>query len=589
MERKELIDVAMGKTPADSIIEGGRLVNVYTKEIYPADIAIYKDRITAVGDVAYTKGNETKVINAEGKYLTPGLIDTHIHSYHSYLNLIAYAQASMTHGTTAVADGFYGPGIVSGVKAIQFLIEELKTTPLKLIFLVPTITHLQNRELGLPGAPSTPTPEEFKEMLDWKECRGLEEPPYIPILEKDSFFLDLFQATLDRGKVITGHACGIDKKGLNAYLAMGASTDHETVGTEEALEKARAGMKILMRQGSGCTDVEAVSKAITDYRIDSRNFAFCADVASPEKLVEKGDVDECIRVAIAAGIDPISAVQMATINAAEIFRVDHDLGSIGPGKIADILLVDDLPKFLIATVIADGNIIVEDGRFLPKLESTKYPDFMYDTVKLERELRPEDFEVLHSSGKSEVKVRVIGATEGSLITDERIETLEVSQGIVQSDVQRDIAKISMVDRFMSSKKIGNGFIQGFNLRRGAFGTTANAVCENIVVVGTNSRDMAIAANKMAEMGGGKVAVIDGEVKAQLEMGLCGLLAEGSLEEIMTKFYRVLDAIKEIGCELETPFSTLEFMCACGEIGLIKICDQGLLNVETREIVDVVVD
>jgi adenine deaminase len=451
------------------------------------------------------------------------------------------------------------------------------------------MAYIQNRELGLAPAPNSPTIEELHEMLDWEECRGLEEPPYLPILDKDTAIVDLFQATLDRRKVITGHACGIDKKGLDAYLAMGAWTDHEAVGTEETVEKARAGMKILMRQGSGCTDVEALAKAITDYRIDSRNFAFCADVASPEKLVEKGDVDECIRVAIASGVDPIAAVQMATLNAAEIFRVDFDLGSIGPGKIADILLVDDLPKFQISTVIADGKVVVENSQFLPKLESSRYPDFLYNTVKLERPLTPEDFDVVDPSGKKEAKVRVIGATDGSLITEERVETLEVVGGIVQPDGKRDIAKISMVDRFLSSKKTGNGFVQGFKLKKGAFGMTANAVCENIVVVGTNSRDMAIAANRMADMGGGKVAVIDGIVKAELDMALCGLLAEGPLKEIMAKFYAVIEAIKEMGCELETPFSTLEFMCACGEIGAIKICDQGLLDVERREIVDALVD
>jgi adenine deaminase len=588
MARKDLIDVAMGKMPATLIIQGGRLVNVYTKEIYPADVAIYGDRIAAVGDVKYTKGKRTKTINAEGKYLTPGLIETHLHSYHSYLNLTAFAKACLIHGTTAVVDGFYGPGIVCGAKAIRFLIDELKRTPLKLIFLVPINAYLQNRELGLPGAPESPTLEELRDMLDWDECKGLEEPP-LSLLLNDPFFLDLFQATLDQGKVISGHACGIDKKSLDAYLATGAVTDHEVVETQEALMKVRAGMKVLMRQGSGATDVEAVSRGITEHGIDSRSFAFCADLASPEKLVGEGDIDECIRVAIASGIDPITAVQMATINAAEIFRVDNEIGSIGPGKIADILLVDDLPKFQVSMVIADGRIVVDNGRFLPVLKSPKYPEYMYNTVKLEKQLMPEDFEVLDSSGKKEVRVRVITATEGSLITEERIEVLKVVGGVVQPDLERDIAKISMVDRFLSSKRVGNGFVQGFRLKRGAFGTTANAVCENIVVAGTNSQDMAIAANKMAEMGGGKVAVIDGAVKGQMEMALCGLLAEGSLTEIMAKFSTVLGAIKEMECELKAPFSTLEFSCACTDIGFLKICDLGLLNVPQREIVDVIVN
>jgi adenine deaminase len=283
VSRCDLIDVAMGEKPADIIIENGKLVNVHTAEIYPADVAIKGDRIAFVGDVKHAKGKNTKIIDARGKYLTPGLIDAHLHMYHSYMNAKAFVRAIMPHGTTAIADGFYGPGIVSGVKAIKYILEEFKTTPLKVIFLVPIIAYLQNRELGLPPAPESPTLMELMEILDWPECRGIEEPPYLPIVDKDPDFINLFQSTLDRGKVVTGHASGINYRMLNAYLAMGASTDHEAVKCDEAIEKIRLGMRILAREGSQVYNVKEISKAITEHKLDSRLFAFCADLAAPEK------------------------------------------------------------------------------------------------------------------------------------------------------------------------------------------------------------------------------------------------------------------------------------------------------------------
>jgi adenine deaminase len=318
--RKELVDVAMGRTPADKIVRGGKLVNVITSEIYPADVAIKGDRIAAVGDVKQCKGPKTEMMDAKGDYLVPGLVEPHLHCYHSYINVTNYAKAVLIHGTTAVADGFYGPGIIGGVKAVKFMIEEFKQTPLKLIFSLPTLAYLQNRELGIRPAPTSVSAEEMMAMLDWPETIGLEEPPFLPITEKDPVFLDLFEKALEKRVVITGHASGINIPALNAYVAMGAITDHESTDARDAVEKARVGIKILMRQGSGAFDVRELSKALTEYRLSSRAFSFCGDLAAPEKLFYEGDINECIRTAIKAGLDPITAIQMGTLNAAEVYN-----------------------------------------------------------------------------------------------------------------------------------------------------------------------------------------------------------------------------------------------------------------------------
>ena len=587
-KRRDLIDVAMGRQKADRILRGGKLVNVITLEIYPADVAIRGDRIAAVGDVKRCVGNKTEVIDAKGLYLVPGLVEPHLHSYHTYINITNYAKAVLIHGTTAIADGFYGPGIIGGAKAVKFLLEEFKRTPLKLIFSVPTLAYLQNRELGIDPAPNSVTAEEMMKMVDWPETLGLEEPPFLPILEKDPIFLDLFDKAIKKGVTITGHAAGIDIPGLNAYVAAGAVTDHETTDVKDAIEKARVGIKVLMRQGSGAFDLKELSKALTEHRLSSRAFSFCADLAAPEKLFYDGDINENIRVAIRAGIDPLVAIQMGTINAAEVYNLELEIGSIAPGRIADVLFVRDLRDFDITHVIANGEIVVENGKFLPVLEPPKYPEYMYGTVKLRRPVIPGDFNLPAPKGKSTIKARVIEAVDLSLYTLERIASLKVQDGIVQPDRKKDILRIAMIDRHGTKGEIGNGFVSGFKLQKGAIASSVNAVCENIIVVGTNNEDIAFAANHLAKIGGGKVVVADGKVLAQIELPLFGLLSDEPLHAVISKFDSAYAEIKNLGCPLTSPFSTLEFCCACGEIGKIKIFQGGLIDAEKVERVSVVV-
>jgi adenine deaminase len=588
--RRELVDVAMGRKPADRILSGGKLVNVITSEIYPADVAIKGDRIAAIGDVKRCKGPKTDVINAKGAYLVPGLVEPHLHCYHTYINVTHYAKAVLIHGTTAVADGFYGPGIISGVEAVRFMLGEFKQTPLKLIFSAPTLAYLQNRELGISPAPNSISSKELMEMLDWPETLGLEEPPFLPIIEKDKVFLDLFEKAVEKRIAITGHASGIGiPAALNAYAASGAITDHESTEVLDAVEKARVGIRILMRQGSGAFDLRELSKALTEHRLSSRAFSFSADLAAPEKLFYEGDINECIRVAVRSGVDPVTAIQMGTLNAAEVYNLQLEIGSIAPGRIADVLFVRDLRDFDISRVIANGETVVEDGKFLPVLKSPKYPDYMYGTVKLKRPVTPGDFNLHASKGKSSVKVRVIGAVDLSLYSLEKTATLKVEDGVVQPDQGRDILRISMIDRHGATGEIGNGFVNGFKLKKGAIASSVNAVCENIVVVGTNKEDMAFAANHLAKIGGGKVVVADGKIVAQIELPLFGLLSDEPLERVIKKFDKAYEEIRRLGCQFTSPFSTLEFCCACGEIGKIKIFQGGLIDAEKPEKVSVVIE
>jgi adenine deaminase len=575
MKRRELIDVAIGKAPADAVVEGGRLVNVATAELYEAEVAIKGDRIAAVGDVAYAKGPNTRVIDAHGRIITPGLVEGHLHQYHSYLGVPEYVEALLSHGVTATADGFYGPGIVSGVPAVRFFKEAFERMPIRLIFLVPTLAWLQNRELGL-----TPTPgidaKDLMEMLNWEGCYGLEEPPYLPIIEHYPEFLDLFDETLRQRKVITGHAAGITWRQLQAYAAVGVTTDHESVEVHDALAKTRAGVTLLMRQGSGAFDVPELVRTYTEYGIDTRALAFCADLASPEKLVYEGTIDQNIRVAIAHGVPPIRAIQMATLNTAELFYAQRDFGIVAPGRFADLVLVSNLRDFAIDTVIFGGKEVFRQGKCLIELPKIDYPAFMRNTVKLARPITADALTFRVDTNQPTIDVRVIGVTDGSLGTDERHESMPVVNGTVPADLKKDVLLLAMIDRFGKGTGIGLGFVQGFTLTKGAIASTANAVCENIVIVGTNADDMAAAANHLASIGGGKVVVVGGKVVASVALPICGLMPEASLKAVMADFDHAFKSIADLGCPLKNPFSQLEFCFACGEIGNIKLSEEGLL-------------
>ena len=529
----------------------------------------------SVGDVSYTRGPSTRVIDARGCFITPGLVESHLHQYHSYVGVTEYVEALLNDGVTATADGFYGPGIVSGVPAVRFFKEAFERMPIQLIFLVPTLSWLQNRELGLTPTPGI-TSNDLKEILSWDGCYGLEEPPYLPVVEHYPEFLDLFDETLRQRKVITGHAAGITWRQLQAYAAVGVTTDHESVEVHDALAKARAGVTLLMRQGSGALDVPELSRTYTEFGIDTRQLAICTDLASPEKLMNEGTMDHAVRVAIAQGVPPVRAIQMATINNAEVFYAQRDFGIVAPGRFADLLLVSNLRDFTIDTVIFGGTEVFKKGKFLINLPKTTYPDVLRNTVRLPRQMTADDLTFRVASSQSKIEVRVIGVTDGSLATDERREHLRVVDGAVPADLDKDVLLLAMIDRFEKGTGTGLGFVQGFRLNRGAIASTANAVCENIVIVGTSPNDMAIAANHLAGIGGGKAVVRDGQVVASVALPICGLMADEPIDAVMKKFDAAFAAIAELGCPLRNPFSQLEFCFACGEIGHIKLSEECLL-------------
>ena len=566
LEREALIDVAMGYEPADKVIKNCKIVNSHTGTIHsPTDnVAIKGERIAAVGDMDYTIDDDTEVIDAGGRYLVPGLIDPHCHQWHTYANSTVFAACRLLHGSTTIVDGFYGHAIVNGLRASRFFLDELLRTPVKPIFVVPTMCYTQNRGIGFPASPNAPSIDQLMDSLTWPETKGIEEiSPELMLYrnQRDADLLNLMEECLKQGKVIQGHSAGMtDDKITNAWVASGIMHNHEVVNAAETRRQAELGIWIVIREGSACKDIEACLPVITKEGYDARAFQLCTDVITPDWMLERGQMDNAIRVAVKNGLDPMTAIQMSTIQPAEFYRVNHDMGMIAPGRYADIVFVENLEEFEISQVMANGKIWVKDGELVEPLINPDYPDWLYGTMNIDRVLAPEDFQIRAPKGAGDrVKVQVINTRDGSLETPGSVETLKVVDGLVQGDPANGINKICMIDRIMGTGEIGLAFVKGFGIQAGCIGTTANVFNQNIVLVGASDEDMAAAANETIKMDGGFVALRNGEIMASLPTPLNGLASDLPFKELFDAQFKLIAAWRDMGCELETPQMNLEFV------------------------------
>ncbi len=583
---RNLVSVALGRRKADLVITGGRLVNVYTAEIYEAALAIAGDRIAAVGDVQHTIGPETEIVDADDRYLVPGLIDHHCHVHESQLTISEFASAVIPRGTTGVATDHYGELSVGGIKAVRESLDAAKTLPLKVFFLLGGPGYYQNHPFGHSGVP---TLDDMLEMLAWEECVGLNEAFAARIVDNEEKMISLVDAVIRSGKWVCSHGAEMTGERANAWMAyLRATDDHESVSAEDALLRARLGIYVSVREGAGCYNLDQVIRAITEHGVDHRRFCFNTDVPSTLSIVEDGHIDYLMRRAISAGVKPVAAIQMATLNAAECLGVDRDHGSLGPGKIADVLLVDDLEAMGVRTVIADGRVVAVDGELVEPLPPTRFSEDAYGTVRLSTPIVADDFTINAGRDDGTVEIRVIEASGETVTTLESIEEVQVTGGTIEGDVGRDLLKIAAIERVTGSRMIGVGIVRGFKLHEGALATTFNAQQENIVVVGTNDDDMAMAANVLADSGGGFVCVQGGEVRGLLELPLFGLLSEQPYKEVAAQIRSLNETVRSLGCDMPSPFPTLGFVGLPVDIGNLKICPEGLVDVWKREVVPIIV-
>ncbi|MEM3506228.1 MAG: adenine deaminase [Candidatus Bathyarchaeia archaeon] len=581
---KELMNVCLGKSFADMVIVGGELVNVNTEEIYQTDIAIKNGKIAFVGKVEGLIGPKTQKIDAHGKYIIPGFIDAHIHFESSMMSVTHFANAVLPKGTTSIISDLHEIGAVTGFRGIKFMLEEAKKTSLKVFLNVPSELPFD----PMFGSSGTKLEfEEIKDALSWEESVGLSEVQPFHILGYEESIIKRIDLAMKNKRTVEGHAPALLGNELQAYLSMGISSDHEATRKNEALERVRLGIDLMIREGSVATDLKEVIKVITEEKINSRHCMLVTDDEDPIDLVKLGHMDYKVRRAIEEGVDPVKAIEMVTINPAEHYNLELKVGTIAPGRYADILIVNNLRELNIEATIANGNLVSKNGKMIIELKPPDYPEFLMKTFKLKRKVSASDFELFVKKELKSVKVRVIGIKDGTLLKEAKTAFLKVQDGKVLPDIENDILKIAVVERHQATGNIANAFVNGFGLSNGAIASSIAHDHHNIVVVGTNNEDMAKAVNIIADMQGGLTIVKEEECLGILELPIGGLLANKPVNELKEKLEELIKITYELGCKLRSPFMTLSFI-PLAYIPAYGISDKGLIDVINFKLVDPII-
>ena len=583
-----LVDVAMGRKPADLLIRDGRWVNVHSGEILPGiDIAVSGSRIAYVGqDASHTIGDTTEVIEAGGRYLVPGLCDAHMHVESGMITVTEFARAVIPHGTTSMFIDPHEIANVLGLDGVRLMHDEAATLPINVYVQMPSC---------VPSAPGLETPgasigpEEVAEAMTWPGIIGLGEMMNFPgVYMNDPKMHGSMAETMKAGKVVGGHYASQDL-GLpfHGYLAGGAVDDHEGTRLEDAVARVRQGMRVMLRKGSAWHDVASQVKAITELGLDSRYFILCTDDSHSATLLSDGHMNHVVRHAISEGLAPVTAIQMATLNTAEHFGVEKDIGSITPGRFADIIITSDLPSLPIEVVIAGGDLVAREGDILIDLPPYAYPKLAKDTVRLGKTIKSDDFNV-GVSGSETVKVQVIGIIENQAPTRAEIRVLPVEEGNIQLDPRQDVAHLAIIERHQGTGKVVNGFVSGFGFNSPcAVASTIAHDSHNLVVAGTSKRNMVLAVNKLNEVGGGVVVFKDGQQIALVELPIAGLMSDERAEVVAAKAERMVKAFTECGCLLNNAYMQLSLL-ALVVIPELRISDLGIVDVTKFEVVPLIV-
>ncbi|MEP7173129.1 MAG: adenine deaminase [Aestuariivirga sp.] len=581
-----LINVAAGRAPADMVITNGRWVNVHSGEIIPAtDVAIAGQRFAYVGPNAKPMiGKNTKVIDAAGRYLVPGLCDGHMHVESGMVTVTEFARAVIPHGTTSMFIDPHEIANVLGVAGVRLMHDEAAGLPINVFVQMPSCVPSAP---GLENAGATITPEDVADAMTWPNIIGLGEMMNFPgVINGDPKMLAEISATQRAGKTVGGHYASPDLgHPFHAYAAGGPADDHEGTNLNDCIARVRQGMRAMLRLGSAWYDVAAQIKAVTERGIDSRNIILCTDDSHSGTLVYEGHMNRVVRHAITQGLKPITAIQMATLNTAQHFGLERELGSITPGRRADLILSSDLTTLPIELVIAHGQVMAENGKLVVELPKFDYPETAKNTVHVGRKLSAKDFEIAAPKGANKVKARVIGVIENQAPTKALQRPLNVKSGLVEMDRGSDVCQIAVVERHRGLGTVVNAYVSGFGYNVDcAVASTVAHDSHHIIVVGTNHKDMAQAANTLSEIGGGVVVVGNGKELARVELVIAGLMSDEPAEIVAAKAEKMVAAMKACGCNLNNAFMQHSLL-ALVVIPELRISDMGLIDVRTFEKVD----
>ena len=563
MTLEATITVARGEEPADLLLKNAQLVNVLSGEIHPADIGIYEGSVVGFGEY-----QASQVVDLGGRFVCPGLMDAHVHLESSMLQPAEFARAVVPRGTTTVICDPHEIANVLGFDGVQYILDASEGLPLHVYVMVPSCvpaTHMETAGAELTAA-------DIVGLMGHERVLGLAEMMNFPgVFYRVPSVLAKIEAAGDRP--IDGHAPGLSGMDLNAYVAAGIGSDHECTDLDEAREKLRRGMHIMIREGTTARNLHALLPLVTP--ANARLCHFCTDDRHPDTLLSEGHIDDVVRKAIAWGLDPVTAIQVATINTAEYFGL-RKVGAVAPGYRADLLVLDDLETVQVAQVYAAGRLVAEQGTLLAS--GTGFPQVpLQPSVHVD--LSALDFTIAAGDGPA----RVIGVIPEQVVTNElRLEPTR-EDGHVVSDPARDILKIAVVERHHQTGNVGLGLVKGVGLKRGAIASSVAHDSHNLVIIGTNDDEMRAAVAAIAEMGGGQVVIADGVVRAACPLPIAGLMSDQSLEDVAGQVEALTQAAHALGCTLPDPLMTMSFL-ALPVIPSLKLTDRGLVDVNKFDFV-----
>ena len=556
-----LIAVAKGEVPADLLIKNAQVVNVFIGKVFTSNVAIAGKYIAGIGN--YQTGK--RIIDAQNLYLIPGLMDAHIHLESTLLTPSAFARAVIPHGTTSIFIDPHEIANVLGIKGINYMLKATQNLPLNVFVLAPSCVPATNLETS--GA--SITAEQIAKLLQHPRVVGLAEMMNFPgVINADKTVLAKIRATHEAKKIIDGHAPLLRGKMLQAYIGVSIDSDHETTQLDEAIEKLGAGMWLMLRQGTAAKNLLTLLPAVNSFTV--HRCLLCCDDKEPTDLQKQGHIDHLIKLAIKAGINPIWAIKMATINCAQRFGIKR-LGAIAPGYRADLILVKNLSDFEIETVIKDGEVIFEEGTLKVSLSPYIEPE-VTNTVHL-KGISPDDFRIFVQGEK----VRVIGLLPDQIITKHLIKEAKKEGDEILADPEQDTIKIAVIERHHATGNMGLGLLSGLGLKRGAIASSVSHDSHNIVVAGVNNQDMYCAVKAIEKMQGGFVLVENEVVKAGLALPIAGLISPLSAQEVGFHMKTLCQEAKNLDISLPNPFLTLSFV-ALPVIPELRLTDKGLVDV-----------
>lgn len=571
---KRKIAAAGKHSPAELVIKNAKIIDVFNQEIIEADVAIESGSIVGIGE--YEGKN---VVDAAGKYLAPGFIDGHVHIESAMVTPPEFAKVVLPHGVTTIIADPHEIANVSGLEGIQYMLDSSDCLPLQVYLMLPSCVPATPFE----NAGAILLAEDLAPLFLHDRVLGLGEVmDYPSVFEGAESMLDKLETAENLGKKIDGHAAGVDATGINVYMTAGIRTDHECVTAAEAKERLQRGMYVMLREGSAARDLETLLDAVNEK--NARRCLFVTDDKHLDDIIAEGSIDHNVRLAISKGFDPILAIQMATLNAAECFGLKNK-GAIAPGFDADFILLNSLEELVIDQVYVGGVLVAEEGKYLPVDESLREvvpPSKLLESVRFHQPSK-ENLAIRLDGGS---RANVIQVIPNSIVTKHVVETVSIEDGNFVTSTDDDLLKLLVLERHKMTGNIGLGIVNGFGLSSGAIASTVAHDSHNLVAVGTNDDDLLAVIEVIGQMGGGLAVLQDGAVLASLPLEISGLIANMGYEEINAKLESLDRALTEIGFSGNfNPFLTLSFL-ALPVIPEIKVTDLGLFDVKTFKHIDV---